>query len=141
MQNNQFELQERLPTLIKEFDYPELSIQLHKKNLFILHYKKNVQITEDLMKKVNDKLFDMVSHQKFRVLVEAEFGVVVTEDARVYSLREDQIINKIAHAAVANSLGKVVFANLLIKIKQNDVPFKMFKTQNSAIRWLDQFIA
>lgn len=132
-------VQERKLHIIRQIEFDEVQIQLCEQNIIVMRYRNHCDVDVALVKKVNESIKTLIQDADYRSIVTAEPGVDFTKEGREYSVQADQISHKKAWAAVTTNLGHIIMVNFFMRINRPAIPFKMFKTEREALRWLQHF--
>jgi methionine synthase I (cobalamin-dependent) len=118
-------------------EYHEVVVQVFKNNLVMIRFRNNCAIGAQHLKNAMDAAKKLANKPRCKVILYVEPGVVYTAEGRAYSHSKDHMQNKIAWAAISSSSLRIFFVNMIQKIRNDGVPYRMFKGVDEAMHWLE----
>lgn len=123
---------------IENFSSPIVNFEI-RNGILIAKYKAEILITLELAKNnVKDRI-EFTKGKPYPILIK-DYGVTQMEkEARTY-LSSDEATNGINAAAfIIKSIFSLFLINFFVKISRPKIPIELFKTEDEALKWLEQY--
>jgi hypothetical protein len=137
MENHLLELD--AARLLKKVEHKEFILEYYEDYTIVLKYKAPFDVDVPLIERVNTEIINLVQDHAYTTIVFAEPGVNFTAEGRAYGAEKGNGGNKVAWAAVTDSLAQILVFNFFMRFNKPHVPFKLFKTEKEARKWLRDF--
>ena len=125
---------------ISEIDLAEANVALKSNGIAYVFFKDNTEINVELQVRLIE-VYDKITNRKPTPFVFfAGDDVTITKEARNNAslLADKSPLN--ATAIVINNLAYKIIANFYMKFNKPKQPYKIFKNEKEAIKWLKQFV-
>ena len=137
MENQLLELE--TARLLKKVEHKEFLLESYEDYTVVINYKAPFDVDISLIDRVNTEILNMVGDKAYTAIVHAEPGVNFTAEGRVYGAKKGHVGNKKAWAAVTDNLAQILVVNFFMRFNKPQIPFKLFKTEKEARKWLRGF--
>lgn len=126
--------------IVKVTEIAQAIVRLRSDGIVHVHYKEHTEITVELQNKMYDIFIQMCDDVKRPFLFTAEDYVTVDKEARDNAIKMEYKYMGAVTAVVANSIAYKLLANFYFKINKPKTPFRVFNTEDAAIKWLKSFL-
>lgn len=110
-----------------------------ERSIMLLTYKKDLAVDLDTAKNIVKERLKIYDGRDYPTLVDIRYAKLFTKEARDYFAIEG-VKGMKALAIVTGGYLTVVTANLFITFSKPLVPTRAFRTQEAALKWLQQFV-
>lgn len=121
---------------IKEIDLPEVNLQLKSNGIVYLLFKDDCTLDIDLQMRLLEHYHDITGGKLMPFIVMAAENVSISKEARDNAVKIEDISMIGASAVIATSLPYKLIANFYLKFNKPKRPFKVFRTEEEAVKWL-----
>lgn len=94
----------------------------------------------DKLMQVNVTIHELLQGDRCPHLIIMCPGVNVDKEVRDFGTTKESASNTTANAIVSDSLAHRILGNFFIQVQRPAVPTRMFKKEEEAIEWLEQFL-
>lgn len=123
---------------VKEITIDVASI-IFDDNIVVLKWKADAEIDVAACKEIIEIRKEHQKVDKALLLIDQREFWTITKEAKEFSERDDvQAQNKAIALLTGNSLPSIMVANAYIKLYKPEVPVKMFKSKEKALKWLKE---
>jgi hypothetical protein len=114
----------------------EALIELRSDGIIKVTFNENITIDIPEQNRLTANYLLIGNGAKFPFLFDAKDNVVFTKEARENSIRNENDFPSIATAVIVKSLSYRIVANFYMKVNKPKIPFKSFKNEEEAVKWL-----
>lgn len=125
--------------VLKKTEQKEFNVECYEDFTIVIKYKAPYDVDVPLIERVNTEILNMVQNNAYTAIVFAEPGVNFTAEGRVYGAEKGHVGTKKAWAAVTDNLAQILVVNFFMRFNKPQIPFKLFKTEKEARKWLQGF--
>lgn len=109
-------------------------------SIVVIVYKKGITVDLTLAKELVKERLRYYNGQCYPTLADIRPVKFFTKEARHYMAKGDAIKGIPAGAILTGNYLTVQVANLYLKFSKPQMPTKAFRTKESAVKWLRQFV-
>ena len=121
---------------VKTVEIDEAIISLRADNIVNVHFKEGIDIDIELQSRLYGIYQDICGDNKLPFLFTANEFCSVTEEAKEYAIEMESEYPGLGTAIVAHNLAYQIIANFYLKVKKPKTPFKVFRKEETAVKWL-----
>lgn len=126
-------------TVIKELDLPEANIALKSDGIVYVLLKDNITLDVELQTRMLEAYCIVTDKTLIPFIFEAGEGIIVTKEARDNAILIEDISPCKAMAIVVNNIAYAMIGNFYLKFNKPKRPYKVFKSREEGLKWLEQY--
>lgn len=124
--------------VINSTSFPCMTISLHKSGIVHLKYLQGhvIDVKEKILEK--NALLEITKGVKSPILISFESYVTITKEAKEYSILVELEQPFLAVAILVENFAYQLMADFYFKFYKPKVAYKVFKSEDKAIEWLEE---
>lgn len=126
--------------ILKNISLSHSEISLRKDGIVEITFKEGTQIGLSECEELIASYAKILEPKKYPLLHIVENYVILTKEAREFSVTDNGLRFSIAEAYVIHSLAHKLVINFYLKVNKPAVPTKFFGKKEDAEEWLFQFM-
>jgi hypothetical protein len=127
-------------SFIREIKIAEATLRLRTDGIVHVVFHSHVVLDIPLQLRLLELYRQLTEGRKTPFLFSAMEGVIVTKEARDNAIKLEDQSPVCAVAVLADNLAYRIIANFYLQVNKPKNPYKVFKNQDEAIRWLLPFL-
>lgn len=125
--------------IIRSIDTDDALIELRSDGIVKVLFKENMVLDIPLQEKLYGLYNTICEGKKYGFIFQAMDNVTITKEARDNAIKLEKTSSSHATAAIASSLPYRLVANFYLKFNKPKIPFKIFRKEEDAVKWLHTF--
>lgn len=98
----------------------------------------DVELTVDRLEESMDAIETLAANNRVCILMMTHPRSSMSKEARNYPITERKLNYTLAQAIVVTSMSTLLLANFYVKMKKFPFPYRVFKSREKAIEWLQE---